>query len=102
MKQATRKPTTPGDILLYEYLEPLDLKINELAELLHVHRNSVSALINNNRSTYSFGLNRSNRLALLTTVIDESAIAAPATTGLSSVPVNGHKIPAATGIPMLL
>ncbi|HCL6469070.1 TPA: addiction module antidote protein, HigA family, partial [Escherichia coli] len=25
MKQATRKPTTPGDILLYEYLEPLDL-----------------------------------------------------------------------------
>ena len=49
MKQATRKPTTPGDILLYEYLEPLDLKINELAELLHVHRNSVRALINNNR-----------------------------------------------------
>lgn len=49
MKQATRKPTTPGDILLYEYLEPLDLKINELAELLHVHRNSVSTLINNNR-----------------------------------------------------
>ena len=49
MKQATRKPTTPGDILLYEYLEPLDLKINELAELLHVHRNSVSALINNPR-----------------------------------------------------
>ncbi len=44
-----KKPTTPGDILLYEYLEPLDLKINELAELLHVHRNSVSALINNNR-----------------------------------------------------
>lgn len=34
---------------LYEYLEPLDLKINELAELLHVHRNRVSALINNNR-----------------------------------------------------
>ena len=33
----------------YEYLEPLDLKINELAELLHVHRNSVSTLINNNR-----------------------------------------------------
>lgn len=52
MKQATRKPTTPGDILLYEYLEPLDLKINELAELLHVHRNSVSALINNNRKAH--------------------------------------------------
>jgi len=49
MKQATRKPTTVGDILLYEYLEPLDLKINELADMLHVHRNTVSALVNNNR-----------------------------------------------------
>ncbi|HAP2635484.1 TPA: addiction module antidote protein, HigA family, partial [Escherichia coli] len=47
MKQATRKPTTVGDILLYEYLEPLELKINELAEILHVHRNTVSALVNN-------------------------------------------------------
>ncbi|KMU35614.1 addiction module antidote protein, HigA family, partial [Salmonella enterica subsp. enterica serovar Newport str. Pond080-2TTA] len=49
MKQATRKPTTVGDILLYEYLEPLELKINDLAEMLHVHRNTVSALVNNNR-----------------------------------------------------
>jgi addiction module HigA family antidote len=49
MKQATRKPATVGDILLYEYLEPLDLKINELADMLHVHRNTVSALVNNNR-----------------------------------------------------
>ncbi|WP_318375681.1 HigA family addiction module antitoxin [Enterobacter sp.] len=49
MKQATRKPTTVGDILLYEYLEPLNLKINELAEILQVHRNTVSALVNNNR-----------------------------------------------------
>ncbi|ENS4278986.1 HigA family addiction module antidote protein [Salmonella enterica] len=49
MKQATRKPTTVGDILLYEYLEPLELKINDLAEMIHVHRNTVSALVNNNR-----------------------------------------------------
>ncbi|MDV1094981.1 HigA family addiction module antitoxin (plasmid) [Raoultella ornithinolytica] len=49
MKQATRKPTTVGDTLLYEYLEPLNLKINELAEMLHVHRNSISALVNNKR-----------------------------------------------------
>jgi len=47
--QATRKPTTPGEVLLYEYLEPLDLKINDLAEMLRIHRNSVSALVNNNR-----------------------------------------------------
>lgn len=49
MKQASRKPTTVGDILQYEYTEPLDLKINDLAEILHVHRNTVSALVNNNR-----------------------------------------------------
>lgn len=49
MTQATRKPTTVGDVLLYEYLEPLGLKINDLAEMLNVHRNSVSALVNNNR-----------------------------------------------------
>ncbi|MFJ3459399.1 HigA family addiction module antitoxin [Scandinavium goeteborgense] len=47
--RATRKPTTVGDVLLYEYLEPLDLKINDLAEILNVHRNTVSALVNNNR-----------------------------------------------------
>lgn len=49
MNQATRKPTTVGDILLFEYLEPLELKINDLAEMLQVHRNTVSALVNNNR-----------------------------------------------------
>ena len=49
MSQATRKPSTVGDILLYEYLEPSGLKINDLADMLGVHRNSVSALVNNNR-----------------------------------------------------
>lgn len=49
VQQAIRKPASPGDILLYEYLEPLGLKINDLAEMLHIHRNSVSALVNNNR-----------------------------------------------------
>ncbi|WP_352410099.1 HigA family addiction module antitoxin [Mixta sp. BE291] len=49
MKQATRKPTTVGDVLQYEYLEPLNLKINDLAEMVNVHRNTVSALVNNNR-----------------------------------------------------
>lgn len=49
VEQTTRKPTTPGEVLFYEYLEPLGLKINDLAEILHIHRNSVSALVNNNR-----------------------------------------------------
>ncbi len=47
--KSTRKPTTPGDILLNEFLEPMHLKISDLAEMLNVHRNSVSALVNNNR-----------------------------------------------------
>lgn len=49
LTHSTRKPTTPGDILLNEFLEPLHLKIADLAEMLNVHRNSVSALVNNNR-----------------------------------------------------
>lgn len=47
--KSIRKPTTPGDILLNEFLEPMHLKIADLAEMLNVHRNSVSALVNNNR-----------------------------------------------------
>ena len=49
LQQATRKPTTPGDVLQYEYLEPLNLKITDLADMLNVHRNTISALVNNNR-----------------------------------------------------
>lgn len=48
-QQALRKPTTPGDVLQYEYLEPLNLKITDLADMLNVHRNTISALVNNNR-----------------------------------------------------
>ena len=35
LQQALRKPTTPGEVLQYEYLEPLNLKINDLAEVLN-------------------------------------------------------------------
>lgn len=49
MKQAMRKPTSVGDVLQYEFLEPLNLKVNDLAVMLNVHRNTVSALVNNNR-----------------------------------------------------
>lgn len=47
--QAMRKPASVGDVLLYEYLIPTGMKINELSELLGVHRNTISALVNNNR-----------------------------------------------------
>jgi len=49
MAVTTRKPATVGDILLYEFLEPAGLRINDLADMLNVHRNTVSALVNNNR-----------------------------------------------------
>ncbi|MDF7661572.1 HigA family addiction module antitoxin [Erwiniaceae bacterium L1_54_6] len=49
MKQAMRKPTSVGDVLQYEFLEPLGLRVNDLADMLNVHRNTVSALVNNNR-----------------------------------------------------
>ena len=61
MNQATRKPTPIGDIILYEYLEPLDLKISELAEILNVHRNTISALVNNNKK---LSLDMAHRLAI--------------------------------------
>lgn len=48
MVQAQRKPTSVGDVLMYEYLEPTGLRINDLADMLQVHRNTVSKLLNNN------------------------------------------------------
>lgn len=48
MLVAKRKPSTVGDILLEEYLIPLNLKIADLAAMLNVHRNTVSAIVNNN------------------------------------------------------
>jgi len=48
------------------------------------------------------GLNARKRLALLTTVTLEKAIAAPARSGLNKRPKNGYKSPAATGTPRVL
>lgn len=48
MSKAKRKPSTVGDILLEEFLVPLNLKINDLAYILDVHRNTASAIVNNN------------------------------------------------------
>ncbi|MDH2923951.1 addiction module HigA family antidote [Nicoletella semolina] len=48
MLNMQRKPTPVGEILLEEFLEPLNLKIGDLAQILDVHRNTASSLINNN------------------------------------------------------
>lgn len=42
-----RKPTSVGEILQEEFLEPLQLKISDLAEILDVHRNTASNIVNN-------------------------------------------------------
>jgi hypothetical protein len=49
-----------------------------------------------------FGLNFRNLKALVTTETEDKAIAAPARIGFSNQPKKGKRIPAATGIPMML
>ena len=47
MSALQRKPTSVGEILQEEFLEPLNLKVGDLAEILDVHRNTASNIINN-------------------------------------------------------
>src|SRR5690606_24302382 len=69
------------------------------------HRRHTKHIHNDRTHTSScsgLARNHLNRLALATTVTDDSDIAAPATTGLSSMPINGYNTPAATGTPRVL
>jgi len=43
-------PTSPGDILLHEFLEPLNMSANALAMDLHVPANRITAIIKRQRS----------------------------------------------------
>ena len=45
-----RRPTHPGEILKYDYLEPLGLSITQLANILGVSRKAVSAIVNERKS----------------------------------------------------
>ncbi|MFZ7343530.1 HigA family addiction module antitoxin [Avibacterium volantium] len=47
MFSTQRKPTSVGEILQEEFLQPLNLKVSDLAEILDVHRNTASSLVNN-------------------------------------------------------
>lgn len=40
------KPSHPGEILKYDYLEPLGLTITRLAKVLNVSRKAVSSIVN--------------------------------------------------------
>jgi addiction module HigA family antidote len=42
----TRQPTHPGDIIKFDYLEPLALKVTALAERLGISRKTLSTIIN--------------------------------------------------------
>ena len=46
----TREPTHPGEIIKYDYLEPLDLSITRLAHILGVSRKAISAIVNERKS----------------------------------------------------
>ncbi len=41
-----KNPPHPGEILKYDYMEPLNLKVTSLAKSLHISRKSLSQIIN--------------------------------------------------------
>lgn len=45
-----RQPTHPGEILKYDYLEPLGLSITQLAKIMGVSRKALSAIVNERKS----------------------------------------------------
>src|SRR5574337_1506437 len=89
---------------LVPYLSPPSLFYERTRTSIAVSSNHCIVSGNQaNRSRYAdaftiMGRNLRNRRALLTTVTEDSAIAAPARTGLSSTLNNGYRTPAATGI----
>lgn len=46
MKTTKRRPVTVGEMLKEEFLMPLNIKANQLADAMGVHRNTVSNIIN--------------------------------------------------------
>ena len=50
MRNTKRRPVTVGEMLLTEFLEPMNIEIQQLAEAMGVHRNSLSRIINNKGS----------------------------------------------------
>ena len=46
MRLMKRKPTHPGIILKEDYLEPLSIRITEMASILGISRKTLSKIIN--------------------------------------------------------
>ncbi|SDM87838.1 HigA family addiction module antitoxin [Vreelandella arcis] len=45
MKNSKYRPITVGQILVSEFLKPMNIEISELAEAMGVHRNTISRII---------------------------------------------------------
>lgn len=45
MKATKRRPVTVGQMLTLEFLNPMNIEINELAEAMGVHRNTISRIV---------------------------------------------------------
>ncbi|WP_437608950.1 HigA family addiction module antitoxin [Erwinia sp. V71] len=46
MKNTKRRPVTVGQMLVTEFLEPMNIEITELAQAMGVHRNTLSRIVN--------------------------------------------------------
>lgn len=81
----------------------LGFSLDEVGELLSLMANSIAAVKTAlNRQLTSYQLTALRRRALAITDTDEKLMARAATRGLSSQPVRGYSIPAASGIPRAL
>ncbi|MYL24753.1 HigA family addiction module antidote protein [Halomonas alkaliantarctica] len=45
MRNTKRRPVTVGQMLVTEFLEPMNLEIGELADAMGVHRNTLSRIV---------------------------------------------------------
>lgn len=50
MRNTKRRPVTVGQMLVTEFMEPMGIEINELAEAMGVHRNTLSRIVNDKGS----------------------------------------------------
>lgn len=45
MLATKRRPITVGEMLVTEFLQPLNIELNELAQAMGVHRNTISRIV---------------------------------------------------------
>lgn len=50
MRNTKRRPVTVGQMLVAEFLAPMDIEISELADAMGVHRNTLSRIVHDKGS----------------------------------------------------